>query len=46
MQEDKFTELALEALLCEDEQQKEAILQEVYKIEIDRLRKQEQETKE
>ncbi len=39
MKEDRFTELALEALLCRDAQQKEAILQEAYKIEMERLQK-------
>lgn len=38
MQDDRFSELILEALVCQDEQQKEAILQEVYKIEIERLK--------
>ena len=40
MQEDRFTELALKALWCKDEQEKEAILQEVYAIEMKRLQQQ------
>lgn len=38
MQEDRFTELALEALLCKDMQRKKAILKEVYEIETERLK--------
>ena len=40
MQEDRFTELALKALLCEDEQEKEVILQELYAIEMKKLQQQ------
>lgn len=40
MQEDGLTKLLLEALLCEDEQKKEAILQKAYAIEDARLMKQ------
>lgn len=43
MQEDRFTELALKALWCKDEQEKEAILQEVYAIEMKRLQQQSRE---
>ncbi|GEM_PF-6239713 len=39
MQEDRFTELALEALVCRDEQQKEALWQEALAIEEARLNK-------
>ncbi|WP_027396054.1 hypothetical protein [Anaerovibrio lipolyticus] len=39
MKEDRFTELALEALICRDEQKKEAILQEALAIEEARLNK-------
>lgn len=39
MKEDRFTELALEALLCRDEQKKEAVLQEALAIEEARLNK-------
>ena len=37
MQEDKFTRLLLEAALCENPQEQEAILQEAYKLEDARL---------
>ena len=40
MQKDRFTELALKALLCEDEQEKEVILQELYAIEMKKLQQQ------
>ena len=35
-----FTELLVDALLCEDPQQREAIWQEAYKMENERIRKQ------
>ncbi len=38
MKEDRFTQLALEAVLCKDAQKKEAILQEVYRIENERIK--------
>ena len=43
MQEDKFTELALDALVCRDEQQKEKLWQEALALEEDRLTKQKQD---
>lgn len=45
MQGDKLTALLVEAALCEDEQKKEAIFQEAYKLADERLAKQ-QEKKE
>ncbi|WP_027407537.1 hypothetical protein [Anaerovibrio sp. RM50] len=38
MQKDRFTELALELLFIDDEQHKEAIFQEICKLEADRIK--------
>ena len=38
MQKDRFTELALESLFTGDEQQKEAIFQEICKLEAARIK--------
>lgn len=37
VKEDKFTKLLLEALLCEDSQQQEALWQKAYKMEDERI---------
>ena len=42
MQLDDISKLLLEAVLCKDEQQKEALFQKAFQLEVDRIQQEQQ----